>query len=146
MRPMPKSYSPTQNAYSTTATNKEENFKIEPIMWFRDERTINHHIIDFVHVEDKFFIGLRGSGILSVSFNKTLFIEEFYSEHLDKLVSLKVKDLQEVGKSIYVLVEGHGIKILNVTEYPFFIDYEFYHPYIIQNLGLMCIQMRGELR
>jgi hypothetical protein len=117
-----------------SATYTEQlNIIIKPVIWYSDPRLNIYKVTDFIKKDDYFFIGLKGQGILCVSSKKSYYIEEYQNiQNGGKKVPLKVLDLQEVGNSLYVLIEDFGLKILNTIDPKDskFTTFEFYHPYI----------------
>jgi hypothetical protein len=106
---------------------------VKPLLWFSDVLLNTETVTDFINKGDYFYIGLKGQGILCISTDKNFYISEYQDlKNGGSKVQLRVKDLQEIGDSIYVLVEDFGIKILDIRSpsKPSFSNFEFYHPFI----------------
>lgn len=128
-----------------------------PIMLLSDAKFKQTNIVDFVQKDNTFFIALENDGILVVSSskdnnnnnnNKKYKIEyEIKSFSSSKATGnnisnstandnteqmLKIKDIQLIDNSIYVLIKDFGLKILNVKDIEKirFEAFEFRHPYI----------------
>ncbi len=121
----------------------------EPIADLKDDKLKGKNIVDFVRKENTFFLGLESEGIMIISKNSesnnnnsnnnsnnsykiSYELKKFKCEKTNTELDLNVKDIQEVDNSIYVLIAGFGLKILNVKDLNNikFEKFEFRHPYI----------------
>lgn len=120
------------NFYSYDTLNLKQVIK-----FLKDVIPIDNKIKKFVS-KDKFYIfALEGSGIMILQkYAQKILIKDFKSKTYNKTIDLKIKDMEIINNSVYVVIENHGLKILNfnisdknATKLSF-TEFEFIHPYI----------------
>lgn len=111
----------------------------EPIVDLKDEKLKGKKIVDFARKENTFFLAVESEGIFIISKNNennnyeiVNELKKFKCEKNNTEMNLDIKDIQEVGNSIYVSIAGFGLKILNIRDLKNvkFEAFEFRHPFI----------------
>ena len=82
--------------------------------------------------EDMIFIGEKNGGIQILNKDSDLIWNFYFFTYKNSSYKINILDMIIVSKSLYVLSEDFGLKILNLTDTLniTFTDFNFYHPYL----------------
>lgn len=113
-------------------TDDSETISLNLKYYFTDNLLAKNKIIDFVHENGYLYIAIQENGIVVVENNSKIFhLIEF--DHKRK-IPLRIKDMQQIQDTIYILIENYGLKILNLNKDSDtklnYTDFQFEHPYL----------------